>query len=166
MFGQATKRIHLWIATALRCARRRGPATAPQQRRCPDRRTLPKPHLASGSLGRLPPLQHRHTPGDRSRSRPALRPSLRPSLPSPHAAIRPRFPPPLPSPAPMWRPGRGRQGRRRQPPPFATTPGLSLAPPASSNRPPPATGPASTDGSGARRIYPSLRHRDRQSVFM
>lgn len=86
-----------------------------------------------------------------------------PLLPSPQAAIRPRFPPPLPSPAPMWRPGRGRQGRPRQPPPLRACP----SPPrrVRTARFPPQGRPALTAAGPGASTAPS-GHRDRQSVFM
>lgn len=72
---------------------------------------------------------------------------------------------PLPSPAPMWRPGRGRQGRQCQSPPLpgpalAPAPGPGPRPPGevqTARLPPKGRGPASADGSGARRVYRPLR---------
>ncbi|XP_037999517.1 splicing factor 3B subunit 4-like [Motacilla alba alba] len=154
MFGQATKRIHLWIATALRCARGRGRAAARGARtrgRCSSPTRPLDPLAASPRSG----TATRQVTGA------ALGPPSLLSFPPLTPPFGPSSRHPLPSPAPMWRPGRGRQGRPRQPPPLA---GLALAPPARFE--PPASrprdgggrrGPASADGSGARRIYRSLR---------
>lgn len=151
----------------LRKGTRRGLRTTPQAELPKPQRAVLNPRPGSASFYGLPPhrLPHScHTPGDRSRSPPAL-------LPPPSGPAS-RLPSPSPHrpPASQW----GRQGRGRQSRPGAA--GGRAAPAASadrphppgkvSNRPPPAEGrvaaaavgrPASADGSGARRIYRPLR---------